>query len=220
VGDTTLPSSEELKRRTIDHFATQNRAVTQRDYEALIYAMPEKFGSVKRCRVVRDPDSLRRNLNLYVISEDSAGKLVTTNSTIKENVKVWLNRSKMISDTIDILDAKIVNIGIEFEVISDEEANRFQILSDCTNAIKDLFSVTPFIGEPLYLTDIYSALNKVKGVVDTKRVVISRKTGSSYSSTRFDIDEALSGDGRYISVPLNVAIELKFPDTDIKGAIS
>ncbi len=220
VGDTTLPSAEELKRRTIDHFATQNRAVTQRDYEALVYAMPDKFGSVKRCRVVRDPDSLRRNLNLYVISEDASGKLVTTNTTIKENIKVWLNRSKMISDTIDILDAKIVNVGIDFEVIADEEANRFQILSDCTNAIKELFAVSPFIGEPLYLTDIFSALNKVKGVVDTKRVNISRKTGANYSSTRFDLDEALSADGRYLSVPLNVAIELKFPDTDIKGAIS
>ena len=220
VGDTTLPSSEELRRRTIDHFATQNRAVTQLDYEALIYAMPEKFGSVKRCRIIRDPDSLRRNLNLYVISEDSSGKLATTNTTIKENIKIWLNRNKMISDTIDILDARIVNIGIEFEVIADEETNRFQILSDCTQAIKNKFVVTPFIGEPLYLTDIYSALNRVSGVVDTKRVNIIRKTGSRYSSTKFDIDEALSADGRYLSVPLNVAIEIKFPDTDIKGAIS
>ena len=220
VGDTTLPSAEELRRRTIDHFATQNRAVTQMDYEALVYAMPEKFGSVKRCRIIRDPDSLRRNLNLYVISEDSSGKLTTTNTTIKENIKVWLSRNKMISDTVDILDAKIVNIGIEFEVIADEESNRFQILSDCTQAIKDKFSVTPFIGEPVYLTDIYSALNKVKGVVDTKRVNIVRKIGANYSSTRFDVDEALSADGRYLSVPLNVAMEIKFPDTDIKGAIS
>ena len=220
VGDTTLPSAEELRRRTIDHFATQNRAVTQMDYEALVYAMPEKFGSVKRCRIIRDPDSLRRNLNLYIISEDSSGKLTTTNTTIKENIKVWLGRNKMISDTIDILDAKIVNIGIEFEVIADEEANKFQILSDCTQAIKDKFSVSPFIGEPVYLTDIYSALNKVNGVVDTKRVNVVRKTGANYSSTKFDVDEALSADGRYLSVPLNVAIEIKFPDTDIKGAIS
>ena len=220
VGDTTLPSAEELRRRTIDHFATQNRAVTQMDYEALVYAMPEKFGSVKRCRIIRDPDSLRRNLNLYIISEDSSGKLTTTNTTIKENIKVWLSRNKMISDTIDILDAKIVNIGIEFEVIADEEANKFQILSDCTQAIKDKFSVSPFIGEPVYLTDIYSALNKVNGVVDTKRVNVVRKTGANYSSTKFNVDEALSADGRYLSVPLNVAIEIKFPDTDIKGAIS
>ena len=86
VGDTRLPTSDEIKRRTIDHFASQNRAVTQLDYEALVYAMPERFGSVKRCKIIRDPDSLRRNLNLYVISEDSRGKLTQTNTTIKENV--------------------------------------------------------------------------------------------------------------------------------------
>ena len=126
----------------------------------------------------------------------------------------------MISDTIDILDAKIVNIGIDFEIIADEEINRFQLLSDCIQVVKDLFLVTPFIGEPFYITDIYSALNGVDGVVDTKRVEITKKTGSSYSSTKFDLKEALSADGRYLSVPLNVALELKFPDTDVKGAIS
>ena len=211
---------QEIKRRTIDFFATQNRAVTQTDYEALVYALPEKFGSIKRCKVIRDPDSLRRNLNLYVISEDSSGKLSTTNSTIKENVKVWLNRNKMISDTIDILDARIVNIGMEFEVIVDEESNKFQILADCTNAIKNIFFVAPYIGEPLYITDIFSALNRVDGVVDTKRINIVKKVGSSYATTKFDIDEALSADGRYLSVPQNVILELKYPDTDIKGAVT
>jgi hypothetical protein len=220
VGDTRLPTSEEIKRRTIDFFATQNRAVTQLDYEALVYSMPEKFGSVKRCKIIRDPDSLRRNLNLYLISENSRGKLTTTNTTIKENVKTWLSRSKMISDTIDILDAKVVNIGVEFEVVADEESNKFQILSDCNQAVRDVLAITPYIGEPLYITDIYSALNKVKGVVDAKRVNITRKLGARYSTTRFNINEAMSADGRYISIPKNVIAEIKFPDTDIKGAIS
>jgi len=220
TGDTSLPSSEEIRRRTIDHFATQNRAVTQLDYEALVYSMPEKFGSVKRCRIIRDSDSLRRNLNLYLISEDSSGHLAATNSTIKENIKVWLNRNKMISDTIDILDAKIVDIGVEYEVVVDEEVNRFKVLSDCTQAIKDLFAVTPFIGEPLYITDMFSALNKVNGVIDAKRINVVKKSGARYSSTSFDVDEALSADGRYLSVPINVAIELKYPNSDIKGAIS
>jgi hypothetical protein len=220
VGDTRLPSAEEIRRRTIDYFATQNRAVTQLDYEALVYSMPDKFGSVKRCRIIRDPDSLRRNLNLYVISESTRGKLTQTNTTIKENVKTWLHRNKMVSDTIDILDAKIVNIGVEFEVIVDEESNKFQVLSDCNQAVRRLFSITPYIGEPLYITDIFSALNGVGGVVDTKKVKIKRKKGSDYSTVRFDVEDALSGDGRYISVPKNVILEVKFPDTDIKGAIS
>ena len=126
----------------------------------------------------------------------------------------------MISDTIDILDAKIVNIGVEFEVVVDEESNKFQVLAECNQAVRNVFSITPYIGEPLYVTDIFSALNKVRGVVDAKRVEIKRKLGSRYSTVRFNIDEATSADGRYISVPKNVIMEIKFPDTDIKGAIS
>jgi len=220
VGDTTIDNAEEVRRRAIDHFATQNRAVTQLDYESLVYSMPQKFGSVKRCRIIRDPDSLRRNLNLYTISEATNGKLTETNNTIKENVRVWLNRYKMISDTIDILDAKIVNIGIEFEVIASENANRYELLNDCTKVLKNMFSISPHIGEPLYITDMLSALNKIDGVVDTKRLSVVKKTGANYSSTRFNMDEALSADGRYLSVPLNVILELKYPNTDIKGTIS
>ncbi len=55
VGDISLPTSEELRRRTIDHFATQNRAVTQQDYEAPCVCYARKFGSIKRCRITRDP---------------------------------------------------------------------------------------------------------------------------------------------------------------------
>ena len=102
----------------------------------------------------------------------------------------------------------------------DEESNRFQVLADCNQAIKNIFSVTPYIGEPLYITDMFSALNKVPGVIDTKRVDIVRKLGSNYSTVRFNVKEATSADGRYIAVPKNVVMEVKFPDTDIKGAIS
>ncbi|HAI18729.1 MAG TPA: hypothetical protein DCM10_12250 [Xanthomarina gelatinilytica] len=94
------------------------------------------------------------------------------------------------------------------------------MLADCNQAIKDLFSVTPYIGEPLYVTDMFSALNKVPGVIDAKKIKIIRRLGSRYSTVRFNIDEATSSDGRYISVPKNVILEIKFPNTDIKGAIS
>jgi hypothetical protein len=220
VGDISLPTSEELRRRTIDHFATQNRAVTQQDYEALVYAMPEKFGSIKRCRITRDPDSFRRNLNLYVISEDSFGKLTATNTTIKENLKTWLGRVKMIHDTIDILDAKIANIGIEFEVVSGDQENRFDVLSNCVLKLKERFASPMYIGEPLYISEIYSILNKVRGVADTKNVKIVQKTGTNYASIRLDVESLVSADARYLSVPENVLLEIKYPDNDIKGAIS
>ena len=70
------------------------------------------------------------------------------------------------------------------------------------------------------MSELYSILNKVRGVVDTKNVKVDQKTGSDYASIALDVDSLASADGRYISVPENVVLEIKFPDNDIKGAIS
>ena len=71
VGSVSLPSSEEIRQRAFSYFATQNRAVTAQDYQALSYGMPAKFGMIKRVAVYRDPAEFKRNVNLYVISESN-----------------------------------------------------------------------------------------------------------------------------------------------------
>ena len=43
--------------------------------------------------------------------------------------------------------------------------------------------------------------------------------GGSYSDTTYNFDENMSSDGRYLSVPDNVCLEMKFPESDIKGAV-
>jgi hypothetical protein len=217
-GTVSLPTVEDVRRSTLNYFPTQNRAVTSTDYEALAYAMPSEFGSIKRCRVVRDQDSLKRNLNMYVLSEGTTGRLETANAALKDNLKIWLNRYRMINDTVDILDAKIVNIGIEFEVVSDN-TNNFDVLQSSTRAIQDKFVRQWFIGERLSVTEIYSVLNSVRGVADVTNVKVTVNSGGRYSQTGFNIDSQTSPDGRYISIPDNVALELKFPRTDIKGSV-
>ena len=64
VGDVSENSTEDIKRQVYDTFPTQNRAVTQSDYENLAYRMPAKFGKIKRVSVQKDPNSERRNLNM------------------------------------------------------------------------------------------------------------------------------------------------------------
>ena len=66
TGDVSLPDTDELKQRIFDNFAAQSRAVTAQDYKAVVYAMPPKFGSVKRVNILQDRNTLKRNLNLYV----------------------------------------------------------------------------------------------------------------------------------------------------------
>ena len=219
AGSTVSPTREEIRLQAMDAFASQNRAVTSQDYEALTYMMPAKFGDVKRARVVRDQDSLKRNLNIYIVSEDSFGKLAQSNNALKENLKIHLNRYRMINDTVDILDAKIVNIGIDFEVVSSEEVNKYEVLDACIRALRERFAAPMFIGERFYVTDVYTALNKVRGVVDTSRVSLVSKTGGDYSSSSLNIEQYMSLDGRYLSVPDNVILEIKFPQIDIKGTV-
>ena len=220
VGDTSLPTVEELKQRIYNVYASQNRAVTALDYKSLCYSMPPRFGSIKRVNVIKDPGSFRRNLNAYVISEDEDGKLTQSNTTIKNNLKQWLNQGRMINDTVDILDAKIINIGVDIEIVTSLDSNSYDVLNNVVLEVSAVYAKTFEIGEPLYISDIYSIANRVDGVVDTISVRIYQKDGTGYSSDiNFSVDDNLSSDGRYITVPENAILEIKNPDIDIKGSI-
>ena len=129
--------TEELRVRGLNAFASQNRAVTKDDYVSLIYRMAPKFGAVKRANVTRDNTSFKRNLNIFVVSENRNGFLTTTPQTVKENLKTWLNHYRMINDTIDILDGKVVNIGIEFELISKLESNSTDVLNKAIATLQE-----------------------------------------------------------------------------------
>ena len=217
VGDVTLPDSAELKRRILDSFATQNRAVTAKDYEAMSYAMPPEFGAVKRCKITRDHGSMKRNLNMYVVSENNG--LAKTNDTIKDNLKTWLTKNKMINDTIDILDAKIVNFSISYEAIGRSDVSKFEVIEAANAALRVHYERLPEIGEPFWITDVYKVLKEIDGIVDVSNVNIVSKFGNEYSSVNLDVPQNTSSDGRYIEIPRNCIAEIKFPASDIKGVI-
>jgi hypothetical protein len=146
VGDVSLPGSTELKHRMLDTFATQNRAVVKEDYISVVYNMPPQYGAIKRVNIVQDKDSFKRNLNMYIVSEDEDGTLTEAPDALKNNLKTWLVRNKMINDTIDILDARIVNIGIEFEAIAEYEQNKYILINDATQKLIELFENKQQIG--------------------------------------------------------------------------
>ena len=219
VGDVTYPSTGEIKRRIFDVFTSQHRAVTAQDYKALIYMMPSKFGSIKRCSIIQDPDAFKRNLNISVVSEDSNGNLTKTNDTIKNNLKNWLNQYRMVNDTVDILDAKIVNIGINFTIVAQVEADKFTVLRAAENALRKMFISLGEISEPISISNIYRVLNVIPGVSDTVDVSLLRKTGKLYSSVSYNIEEHTSFDGRYLIAPEDVVFEIRYLDTDVQGTV-
>lgn len=217
VGNTALPTSEEIRYRTYAVKAAQQRSVTRNDYEAYIYMMPAQFGSVKRASIINDPSSSNRRLSVYLVSEDSNGNLVQSSSTLKENTKVWLNKNKMLNDNIDIYDAKILNIGFDYEIIVHPTKDKVEVLNSVNQRLRTELANKMYIGEPFYITNILNVINKVDGVVDTTKVTPKLMEGSNYSSAPVSIDEMKSADGTYLKAPRNVIFEIKNFSADIKG---
>ena len=217
LGDLSTPTEEEIKLRTKSIYASQNRAVTNQDYVSMIYSMPGKFGSVKRAKIENDKDSLKRNLNIYVVSEDINEKLIGTNVSIKNNLKNWLINYRMMSDTFDILDAVVVNIGLDYEVIVHQNFNKLETIVECNREIEEYFSIKSEIGESLYLNDIYNVLNNLESVVDVTSVKVRSLSGGEYYPLSYNIDANLSLDERVLFIPSDHIYELRFPDTDIRG---
>ena len=219
TGDVSTPTTTELKQRINDVFASQNRAVTAGDYEALIYRMPSRFGRIKRAKIIRDHDSFKRNLNLYLLSEDEDSNFIESSQVLKNNVKVWLNQYKMINDTLDILDPRIVNIRVNFTAVIDYSQDKFESLNVALTEIEDIFREKLDIGQPIYITKIYDRLNNLEEIVDVTNVEITNQSGGEYSDNSLNLKQYISADGRILYAPENVVYELKFPDLDIKGTV-
>ena len=216
--DVSLPTSEEIKYRAYAHYAAQNRAVTRNDYESYCYKMPPSLGTIKRANIVNDPSGTNRRLALYVISQDADGNLEQTKDVVKENLKVWLLKNKMINDGIDVYDAKIINFGFNYEVVTDPNQNSISVLADVDRRLREFFDQKLHVGEPVYINSIYNVINKTIGVIDCVKVNLETKSGATYSNINVPAEILLNDKGTILQPPKNCILEIKYLNLDIKGA--
>jgi len=215
----TYTTKQEIVQKIKGAKGSQSRAVTLKDYASVAYIMPPKFGVIKRAAMVRDDNDFRRNLNLYVISQDSSGNLQQASSALKQNLRTWINSLRMVSDSIDIFDANIINLGIFFDIVSSDKINSASILSEVRQKLFDeLTLATPEIGQSFSIGEVERILNSMREVVRVNSVKIVMKRGPNYSDTRHDIPSNVSPDGGLIYIPKNCIWEIKFAD-DITGKV-
>ena len=169
--------------------------------------------------MINDPSSASRRLSLYVVSSGDDGMLIPTKTVIKNNIKNYLSRYRSINDTIDIMDAKIINFAIEFMATAHPSFNSNDVMSRAIFELREYFSDQLYIGEPIYISEVYNVLSKTLGIIDVKKVKFINKTGITYSSDYLDFDNIISRDGTYYKTPKNVILELRYPNLDIKGVI-
>ena len=125
----------------------------------------------------------------------------------------------MIGDSIEIRDAYIVNIGVEFEIIVLPNFNNSEVLLKCIQEIKDLFTLDKWqLNQPILLKNLFIVLDKIKGVQTVKNVMIKNKVGGNYSQYAYDINGATQNQVIYPSLDPSI-FEIRYPDQDIKGRV-
>jgi len=194
--------------------------------------MPAKFGSVAKAYIVPDDQLTQENyeqsripnplaMNMYVLGYNSSKQLTTLNQAIKENLKNYLNHYRILTDAVNIKDAFIINIGLQFEISVLSNYNSNEILLKCIDAVKLYFDIDRWqINQPVIKSDVFNILGNVKGVQSVINVTYNNlyDSDAGYSGNVYDLSSATKNGVIYPSLDPSI-FEVKFPNRDIKGRV-
>ena len=232
AGARTADSLQDIKNNALANFATQARLVTREDYIIRTYSMPAKFGSIAKAYIIPDDQISQKDMqqsrianplamNLYVLGFNQNKQLTHLNDAVKENLKTYLDHYRILTDAVNIKNAFIINIGIQFEITVLSNYNSNEVLLNCINAIKTYFSIDSWqINQPIIKSDLTNTLGSVRGVQNVVNVVFENlyDTEFNYSGNVYDLNASTKNGIIYPSLDPSI-FELKFPDQDIKGRV-
>jgi hypothetical protein len=232
VGAKTADTLQDIKNNALANFATQNRLVTREDYIIRAYSMPAKFGSVAKAYIVPDDQLSQQDyqqsrianplaMNMYVLGFNSSKQLTELNLAVKENLKTYLGYYRILTDAVNIKDAFIINIGVQFEISVLPNYNSNEILLKCVNVVQDHFNIDRWqINQPIIKSDILNLIGNVKGVQSVVGVTFNNLYDSTlgYSGNTYDLNTATKNGVVYPSLDPSI-FEVKFPTQDIKGRV-
>ena len=156
-------------------------------------------------------------INLYLLGYDSDKKLTNLNRAVKENLKTYLSEYKILTDGVNINDGFIINIGVEFEVITLKNYNKSEVLSNCITELQNYFNIDNWtFNNTINLSELELIVANVDGVSSVPKLKIVNKCGGQYTSNSYNIEAAIKDKILYPSLDPSV-FEVKFPNTDIKG---
>ena len=230
-GDGDTP--DQLKLNTLNQFPSQLRAVTQQDYLGLVLGMPAKFGQVAKAYVTKDEATFAQYLvnepgerdplatSIYLLGYNTSGQFEVPGPALYRNIQTYLREYRMLTDTIRLKPAYIVNIRVAFDIIVLPNYSARETIGLCIDLLKTFFNRENWqINQPIILSTIYTLLDQVAGVQTVSRVGIVNLAGaaSGYSEYSYDIAGATLNGVIYPSLDPCI-FEVKYPDSDIQGRV-
>ena len=222
AGDTI----EEIRQNTISSISSQQRSVTLDDYMVRALSMPPEYGAVAKAYIEKpkltdEQVSTVETLNLWVLSQNSNSEFSTPSSTLKKNLRTYLSQYRVIGDNIEMRDAFIINLGLDFEIIVLPNFNNNDVILSCINALKSYFERDKWqINQPIMIRSLFVLLDRIPGVQTVKDIIITNKAGTTngYSQYAYDISSATQNQVIYPSLDPSI-FEIKYPNIDIKGRV-
>lgn len=229
AGGEDPPTVEELKQRIASMKASQGRVVSKPDALARLYTMPSNFGRVYRA-------ALHPNANnplatkLFVISRNSSGQLVTSPDTLKQNLAKYLNAYRLVSDAIDILDASVIDLKVQFSIVVDPAFtdNKNLVLQSIIKRLRLYFEQKKLdMDQPLVIGDIHNLVFNNPGVISVSDIRVTNIFGTvgattdaqrTYSTVQYDVES--NTDRGIVFGPPGSIFEVRYPEFDIIGTAS
>lgn len=179
LGGRDVPSVEEIRNMVRYNFASQNRAVTIKDYQTRITQMPGKFGVPFRCGVFEE----QNKINIYILGLNGNGNLSNSStSALKDNIATYLADYRMLNDYIQMTDGRIINLSFEVDLYTDKKIPQSQIISEVINNIQTYMDINKFqMGDNIYISNLLNKINDVGGVINVIDLRIYNKVGGIYS---------------------------------------
>jgi hypothetical protein len=233
VGGGDGDSPDNIRLNTLAKFPSQMRAVTQQDYLGTVLGMPPKFGQVAKAYVTKDNAIFAQYVvnepgerdplatSIYLLSYNTDGSFTTPGPSLLQNIQTYLADYRMLTDTIILKPAYIINIQVNFNVILRPNYTSREVLATCLTLLKGYFSRDLWqINQPIILSEIYTLLDQVAGVQTVQKVVINNIAGTSsgYSQYSYDISAASLNGTIYPSLDPSI-FEVRYPDIDIQGRV-
>lgn len=233
VGGGDGDSAENIRQNTLAKFPSQMRAVTQQDYLGTVLGMPPKFGQVAKAYVTKDSAIFAQYLvgqpgerdplgtSIYLLGYNPDGTFTNPGAALLQNIQSYLEDYRMLTDTIYLKPAYIINIQVNFDIITRPNYTSRTVIAACLTSLKAYFArVNWQINQPIILSEIYSLLDQVAGVQTVQKVTINNLSGTSsgYSQYSYDISAATLNGVIYPSLDPSI-FEVKYPDADIQGRV-
>ena len=245
-------TNDEIRNNALASISSQGRAVTQKDYVVRAYAMPSKYGSIAKAYAVTDtqlnpsniqaqpngsvtsslspsntniksiPQSNPFSINLYLLGYDTNQRLINTNEAIRQNLKNYLNQYRILTDSVNLLDGYIINIGVDFTIIAYKNYNKREVLANCIDLVQKFFDINGIqFCQPINLSRLELEIAKVDGVQSVSSLKIKNLTlrDGDYSPYEYDIGKATVDKVVYPSIDPSI-FEVRFPTKDIVGRVA